>query len=260
MTQIASTARLSYYRTELLIAHEGLLQSAAAAYLTGTNIKMNGCLLNPQDEILVEADPEFNLKVRDLAQLFGVFNGSRLALANDPQTNYSDAPPGLYATVANSGLIQHPQKNKCGLIRSAGGNIGLSFAGLFMDNYMLRSDAPALLGTVAFGLCAMRAFLLGLENISLVAAGGVGFHQGYFGYHVWPKLGFDAQIFPGEFHAGNAPELANCTTVQEAISTNETSWQTYGSQRLMYFDLDPDSVSWSRLLKYLHAKGIWSPP
>ncbi len=119
------------------------------------------------------------------------------------------------------------------------------------------SNAPPLLGTVSFALSALQAYLLGLDKIELIAAGGAGFSKKFYGYLVWPKFGFDAPLEPGEF-TEKAPKLAVCRTVQQAMATSEACWKEHGSQRLMTFDLAPNSASWHKLVTYTRAKGLWS--
>jgi hypothetical protein len=254
-----STDRLEFYKNTLFDVHGELQSTEQASFLTGTGIRMDGKTLPPGATVNLGSDPPWLVPVEDFAQLFGVFNNSRVIYQKDDQGRSPFAPAGMYATVINLALIKEGQKNKCGLV-NVDGSLGLAFSGLFMDNYMLKSDAPQLLGTVAFGLCAMRAFLLGLDNISLIAAGGAGFDKRYCGYQVWPKMGFDAEVVPGEFHDGKAPDLAHCKTVLEAVATNPASWDEWGSQRRMTFDLEPGSTSWTTLINYLRAKGIWSTP
>ena len=257
MSLSISRERSDFYRDQLLPVHTGLLSSAPASLLTGTGILMEGKRLAPNDTIDLGVDQELLVSVEDFAHLFWVFNDSRVQYQRDHQHRSVYAPAGMYATVINPGLIKQGCKNKLGLV-SVDGSGGLSLSGVFVDLCMLRDDAPSLLGAVAFGLCAMRAFLLGIDNISLVAAGGDGYKKQYFGFMVWPKFGFDAPLLPGEFHDERAPELASCKTVLEAVATSPESWSSYGSQRIMTFDLEPRSHSWATLVKYLETKCLWS--
>jgi len=96
------------------------------------------------------------------------------------------------------------------------------------------------------------AHLAGLSHISLIAAGGLGFDEHYIGYKVWPKLGFDAPLAPGE--VADAPHLAHCSYVQEVLALDEAWWERQGSQRLMTFDLSAYSTSWKKLLPYVGRK------
>lgn len=97
---------------------------------------------------------------------------------------------------------------------------------------------------------------MGYRHISVVAGGGVGYAPRMIGYKFWPKVGFDAELEPGETNA--APHLAMCRTVQDVIAVDEAWWEANGSQRWMEFDLGAGSPSWRKLLDYLDSKEmIW---
>jgi len=161
------------------------------------------------------------------------------------------APEGMYFTVVNSRLLQY--KNKIGLVELEGEGAGLHLPHqLFIDQFFLQADAPDLLGTVSFALCAITAHLCGLGFIELIAGGGVGFNEKLHGYCVWPKLGFDAPLEPGEAPA----HVPAAQSVLDIVEVDAQWWEEHGSQRLMTFELESDSRSWSKLLSYLHAKGI----
>jgi hypothetical protein len=88
--------------------------------------------------------------------------------------------------------------------------------------------------------------------VSLVAAGGKGFNRRHVGYKVWPKLGFDADLLPGELDG--AAVCDGCQTVQDALAVDPAWWEQNGSQRRMTFDLAADSRSWRKLLPYVRSK------
>lgn len=83
------------------------------------------------------------------------------------------------------------------------------------------------------------------HHVSLVAAGGKGFNQRHIGYKVQPKLGFDADLLPGELD--DAPQHDGCRTVQDVMAVDPAWWEENGSQRRMTFDLAADSRSWREL-------------
>lgn len=239
-----------FYLTHLAGLHQQLQTSSIArAYLTGTDIRFDGVNLTPEDQFEL---PFGTFSTVEFAHLFSVFDGSRVhqQAAKEP---VQDAPPGLYFTVVNNQVIQSPYKNRLGIYTDQRGEADLFIDGLHIDHYFLHGRrTPPTLGTIAFTLCAITAHLTGLSQVSLVAAGGRGFDEQYIGYKVWPKLGFDAPLEPGE--VAHIPHLAHCSTVQQVLATDSVWWEDYGSQRLMTFDLAAHSTSWQKLLPYVYRK------
>lgn len=239
-----------FYRSHLANLHRQLRGSPIArTYLTGTGIRFDGVDLLPEDRF---EWPFGSFSTLEFAHLFSVFDGSRVhqQLAREP---VHDAPPGLYFTVVNHHVIQSPHKNRLGIYTGHSGEADLFIDGLHVDHYFLdEQQTPPTLGTIAFTLCAITAHLAGLSQVSLVAAGGRGFSSQYVGYNVWPKLGFDAPLEPGE--VAHVPHLAHCSTVQQVLATDAAWWEAQGSQRLMAFDLAAHSVSWGKLLPYVAGK------
>ena len=239
-----------FYQTHLAGLHQQLQNSPIArAYLTGTGIRFDGVDLAPDDQFEL---PLGSFSTVEFAHLFSVFDGSRVhqQAAKEP---VQDAPPGLYFTVVNNHVIQSPHKNRLGIYTDQRGEADLFIDGLHVDHYFLNGhQTPPTLGTIAFALCAITAYLTGLSQVSLVAAGGRGFDDQYVGYKVWPKLGFDASLEPGE--VAHVPHLAHCSTVQQVSATDWTWWEDQGSQRLMTFDLAAHSTSWQKLLPYVSRK------
>ncbi|MBF5007156.1 hypothetical protein [Diaphorobacter caeni] len=240
-----------FYLTHLVDLHQRLCDSPVArAYLTGTGIRLDGTELSPTDSYDL---PMGRFSITEFAHLFSVFDGSRVHQQVEHAFGPDEAPPGLYFTIANPHLIQHPAKNRLGLYADPDGSTDLFIDGLHVDRYVLSErNTPPSLGTVAFALCAITAHLAGLSHVTLVAAGGNGFDQRYIGYKVWPKLGFDAPLWPDE--VAQAPHLAHCQSVQDILATDAAWWDKYGSQRLMTFDLTANSTSWRNLLPYVNRK------
>lgn len=241
----------NFYRTSLADLHQRLQDSAITrTYLTGTGIRLDGTMPNPDD--LYEL-PIGIFSIIEFAHLFSVFDNSRVHQQAQYSLGPDEAPPGLYFTIANSHLIQHPNKNRLGLYATPNGGTDLFIDGLHVDHYTLNEhNAPPTLGTISFALCAIMGHLAGLSHISLVAAGGRGFDQRYIGYRVWPRLGFNAPLTQGE--AAQVPHLAHCRTVQDILATDAAWWDNHGSQRLMTFDLTANSTSWKKLLLYIDRK------
>lgn len=241
----------AFYQTHLSGLHQQLLASPIVrSYLTGTGIRLDGIELNPDD--LYEL-PIGIFSVVEFAHLLSVFDGSRVHQQAEHSFGLDEAPPGLYFTIANSQLIQHPGKNRLGLYAAPNGGTDLFIDGLHVDRYFLNEHhTPPTLGTVAFALCAITAHLAGLSHVSLVAAGGHGFDRHHIGYKVWPKLGFNAPLWPEE--VAQAPHLAHCQSVQDVLATDAAWWADHGSQRLMTFDLTASSTAWQKLLPYAGRK------
>jgi hypothetical protein len=243
-------ASSDFYRDRLAVLHQQLQNSPIArVYLTGTGIRFDGVNLMPEDRFEL---PFGNFCTLEFAHLFSVFDGSRVHQQVVKEAVH-DAPPGLYFTVVNHHVIQSPHKNRLGIYTDQSGGADLFIDGLHVDHYFLDGHrTPPTLGTIAFGLCAITAYLAGLSQITLVAAGGRGFDTRYIGYKVWPKLGFDAPLEPGE--VTDIPHLAHCSTVQQVLESDSTWWEDQGSQRLMAFDLAAHSTSWQKLLPYVGRK------
>jgi hypothetical protein len=247
----------NYYRLHLATLHQQLLaHEITQTYLTGTSIRYDG------EELVASnlfAMPFGQLSTLEFAHLFSVFDGSRVHKQAEKRHSPDDAPPGLYFTVINNKVIQGPHKNKLGLFTEEIGKTDLFIDGLHIDHYFLNEHrTPHNLGTFAFTLCAITAHLAGLGHISLVAAGGKGFSKRHIGFKVWPKLGFDAKLLPGEI--ASAPHLQGCETVQDVLTIDPAWWDTNGSQRLMTFNLSSASTSWRKLIPYASEKVITGDP
>ncbi|WP_243488911.1 hypothetical protein [Massilia violaceinigra] len=161
----------------------------------------------------------------------------------------------------NNKVIQGPHKNRSGIFVAETDTVGLFMDGLHIDHFFLNKRlTPPMLGTIAFTLCAITAHLAGLNTISLIAAGGKGFNMRHVGFKVWPKLGFDADLLPGEVEG--VAHLEGCRTVQDVILRDGVWWEAERSQRLMTFDLGASpGRSWQMLLSYISRKNIfWRGP
>ena len=244
-------APTDFYRTDLESLHLQLLANPIVrTYLTGTGIRLDSAELNPDDYYEL---PIGTFSIVEFAHLLSVFDGSRVHQQLERSFSPDEAPPGLYFTIVNPRLIQHPGKNRLGLYAAPNGGTDLFIDGLHVDQYFLNErHTPATLGTLAFALCAITAHQAGLSQVSLVAAGGRGFNQHHVGYKVWPKLGFNAPLWPGE--VAQAPHLIHCQSVQDVLAVDATWWEDHGSQRLMTFDLRASSTSWQKLLPYTAKK------
>jgi hypothetical protein len=239
-----------FYREVLTPVHEKLLaHEVTRSMLSGSRIRVDGKELG---DSIVEL-PFGTLTPREFAHMFSVFDGSRVHVQAQKGEGPDHAPPGLYFTVINNRVLQNTHKNRLGLVTEESEACGLFVEALHIDHYYLNKGvAPPALGSIAFSLCAITAHLANLTEISLIAAGGRGFLRRHVGYKVWPKLGFDGEIHPGELAA--ATHLAHCPTVRAVISEDPVWWDLNGSQRRMVFDLRPHSASWEALLAFMGTR------
>lgn len=241
-----------YYQRHLAELHSQLiLHRLARNYLSGTGIRFDGELLGSAHQFILPSGAM--LSAQEFAHLFSIFNESRVHQQAQKFLSRDDAPPGIYFTVINTKLIKKRHKNRSGLFEDVTGSANCSHGGLHIDHFFLNEGVSSVgLGTISFGLLAITAHRAGLRKISLIAAGGPDHAPQYIGFKVWPRLGFNAGLFPGETQS--APHLHQCQSVLEILAKDQSWWDEHGSQRLMTFDLDADSLSWRKLIKYLSEK------
>lgn len=267
-------ARTEYFERVLKPIYERLRSHPVALnHLTGS-FRMNGRVVSPG--ALVELD-DVAMSSAELAQILLMFDGARVHTQPESRVGRDEAPPGLYFTSVEPTVQQDPHKTRVGVYEETGDpqatradewefiedgayseyldeGYGIQVGGaLHIDHLYLRHQAPDGLATVAFALCAITAHRLGYLRITLLAAGGVGYDERMIGYRYWPKLGFNAPL--DEQDEGSAC-FANCATVLDVIENDESAWEVHGTQRLMEFDLAPDSRSWRKLLDYLREKDL----
>lgn len=238
-----------YYNATLKAFHLQLLaHPIAQEHLSGQHFRLDGS----DADGLVVALPFGELQAHELAQLFAIYDGSRV---HQQREEPKFAPPGIYFTTVNDKLLQY--KNKIGIVLDEGEGAGLHMPFLFIDQFFFKAKtSPKLLGTISFSLCAIAAHCCGLGFIDLIAAGGAGYHAKHIGYSYWPKVGFDAPLLPSEIE--QLKHVPYATTVLDVIAADPQWWVANGSQRLMRFDLSPGSRSWSKLLSYAQEKGLFS--
>ena len=240
----------AFYKNKLEQLHRKLLDHPITKeYLTGKAIRYDGIELDPYEEdVYLEIE---GLTALEFSHLFSVFNGSRVHAQMVNEWSPDDAPPGFYVNVINGQVIQG--KNKTVVFREEDEDSDLFIETLHIDHFfLLERKTVAGLGTVAFSLCAITAHLAGFAHIKLIAAGGKGANPKHIGYRFWPKLGFNADLERDE--TLGTPHLSNCRTVQDVIEHDEGWWHANGTQRLVTFDLRPNSLSWQKLLSYLVEK------
>lgn len=193
-----------------------------------------------------------DLDEAETGRLFMIPDGSSvwaLEVAED-----GEAPAGL-DVVSNNVFMAEDENTSVIAYRDAEGT-SLHVDALHIRRLMLAGDAPERLATVAFGLMAITAYRLGFEHISLFAAGNGPIDpfdpDGFVGFAVWPKFGFDAPLSHAELNMAPSEELRACRTVQEVIAVDSDWWDAHGRGRDMHFDLSAGSRSWGILLNYLY--------
>lgn len=106
-------------------------------------------------------------------------------------------------------------------------------------------------------LSIRQAKELGFHAVTLFAAGNAFNRSMFFGYHVWPSLGFDAPL-PVHILSRLPKGLQGCTLLSDLMRTSAgIKWWYYNGIGLaLEFALEDNSVSWELLSKYVEAKGI----
>ena len=166
---------------------------------------------------------------------------------------HGGAPSGL-EVISNNPFMAEDENSAVIAYRDEMGT-SLRIDALYIRRLMLASDAPERLATVSFGLMAISAYRLGFDQITLFAAGNGPIDpidsDGFVGFAVWPKFGFDATLDPAEMNS--APKVLHaCGTVQDVIAAAPDWWAQHGRGREMRFDLSAGSRSWWILLDYLY--------
>lgn len=184
-------------------------------------------------------------------RLFMIPDGSSVwALA---VMEHGEAPAGL-DVMSNNPFMDEDENTSVIAYEDLEGT-SLRIDALHIRRLMLVADAPERLATVSFGLMAISAYRLGFAKVTLFAAGNGPIDDdpdGFVGYAVWPKFGFDAPLHPAELNAAPTEALRACETVQDVIATDSDWWTEHGRGRDMRFDLTADSRSWKILLNYLN--------
>lgn len=167
---------------------------------------------------------------------------------------HGDAPAGLDVMSNNPFMAEDENTSVIAYQDEAGASLRVD--ALYVRRLMLEADAPERLATVSFGLMAIIAYRLGFDRIMLFAAGNGPIDpedpDGFVGFAVWPKFGFDAELHPAEMNAAPSNVLRACKTVQDVIVTDPDWWSEHGRGREMRFDLSANSRSWRILLNYLY--------
>jgi hypothetical protein len=121
------------------------------------------------------------------------------------------------------------------------------------------------LGASTFATQAKAMSDAGFRRIRLIGARGnsnLGYR--YNGYMIWPKFGFDANLFnktTPKLQRALMRDWPGVTTLQELMHKpgGEQWWATHGESTGMTFDTRPNSPSMEILAKYLERKGMTMP-
>lgn len=241
--------RSVFYRSKLDSLESALdANPSRQAYFSLQGLTLDGNPLLPATEVRVAAT---QMDATTFVYLFSVFNGSACFSEETDQIGHDGAPPGSYIRVSNSHVIGQGHDNRIGLYLDRG-RTDLAINALHIDHIFLAPQARgASLGAIMFSLCAIAAFSVGVDRISLLAAGGRGFNSIYYGYKMWPRYGFDAPLNEQE---RSVPKFSKCHSVQDLRAVDAAWWEQNGNQREMEFDLRPHSRSWKIMLAYMSNK------
>ena len=228
-----------------------MAQDVALSYFQGElydrkGLRLEGITIDRPDGATLDLDEA------ETGRLFMIPDGSSVwALEVREQ---GDAPAGL-DVMSNNPFMAEDENTSVIAYRDEAGT-SLRVDALYIRRLMLEADAPERLATVSFGLMAIAAYRLGFDHIMLFAAGNGPIDpddlDGFVGFVVWPKFGFDAPLHPAELNAAPTEALRACQTVQDVIATDPDWWGEHGRGRDMSFDLTANSRSWRILLNYLY--------
>jgi GNAT superfamily N-acetyltransferase len=181
-----------------------------------------------------------------VARLVGAPDGSKIT---GSRVSGIDA---LRLCVANSGVFRYASEY---VLYNQGAGLGLR---MLVESMYVREGLQNLgIGTRSVMLSLKEAKELGFSSVNLVAAGSATNRSTFFGYHVWPSIGFDA-VLPTEKKRQLPDGLAHAEHLSDLMLTEEGVqwWYENGCEIELDFDLDDGSVSWYLYSKYADKKGI----
>lgn len=131
--------------------------------------------------------------------------------------------------------------------------------GLFITNefFQLAGDAPQGIGLVSFTRQVIAARELGFSFIRTYAEGSAHDPDGFIGYYVWARFGFNAPLNEDETII-LPTEIKGCNDLNELMLRPEGHewWRQNGSARDMIFLLSDGELSLTVLRNYLEEKGV----
>lgn len=130
--------------------------------------------------------------------------------------------------------------------------------GLFITNefFQLNGDAPAGIGLISFVRQVMAARELNFAFIRTYAEGFLDDPDGFIGYYVWARFGFNAPLSDREVSQLPA-EYQGCLDLNDLmLRGGHEWWRQNGSARDMIFLLSDDELSLEVLRNYLEEKEV----
>lgn len=193
-------------------------------------------------------DDEFDVfnSVELLARLTGAPDGSCITVSR----GVGDAD--TFNLQVKNALFKYPSEY---FIINSGGELIFELA---VDSIYVREEFQDQgIGVRSVVLSIREAKKLGFHSVTLFAAGSAINRAMFFGYHVWPTLGFDA-LLPAQTLRKLPQGLQDCVLLSDLVRTEEGRvwWYDNGIELELSFDLEDDSVSWELLNDYVEAKGI----
>ncbi|MEG2031349.1 MAG: hypothetical protein RR376_11965 [Janthinobacterium sp.] len=193
-------------------------------------------------------EDEFDVinNVELLARLAGAPDGSQITVSRG-----AGGADTVNLQVKNA-LFKYPSEY---FIINSGGELRFELA---VDSIYVREEFQDQgIGVRSVMLSIFQAKELGFHSVTLFAAGSATNRGMFFGYHVWPTLGFDAPL-TGQI-SGKLPQaLQGCVRLSDIMRTDEGRdwWYDNGVALELSFELEDDSVSWQLLNEYAEGKGI----
>ena len=161
------------------------------------------------------------------------------------------AGDGLILRVSNAAVFQYPSEYALATAARQGTR-------LLIDSIYVRKELQGLgVGTRSVVISLTEAKTLGCRSVALTAAGSARNRQLFFGYHVWPVMGFDA-LLPAEKKLLLPPSLAEVARLSGLMQSEAGRrwWYDNGIALDLEFDLVDASISWQLLDRYVKRKGI----
>ncbi len=194
-------------------------------------------------------DDEFDLynNLDTLARLTGAPDGSTILVSR--RTGGED---GFHLKVTHAGVFQYPSEF---MLFNDGDTLSLM---LWVDSIYVQEALQGMgIGTRSVMISLNEAKTIGVQKVALCAAGSAVNQTMFWGFHVWPSMGFDAEL-PLAIKADLPEELVHAEYLSDLMLSDvgERWWYHHGVSIDVEFDLSDQSVSWDLLKRYADAKGI----
>jgi GNAT superfamily N-acetyltransferase len=195
-------------------------------------------------------DEQFDLMndVEMLARLTGAPDNSEIHVSRG-----FAAVDSLILRVRNASIFQYPSEYAL-FNEDEGGRVALK---LLVDSIYVRKELQGTgIGTRSVMISLAEAKALKLHSVALEAAGSSK-NRTFFGYQVWPSMGFDAPLSTEKTRLLPVP-LADAKFLSDLMQSEEGEqwWYDNGGSLEVEFDLRDNSISWQLLNSYARRKGI----